>query len=354
MLALTLQLCACNPAETSEPQPPRDKGPIPYELLSDYEFFEGNQAALKPAAHLIPYSVNAPLWSDGAGKARFLVMPPGQKAVYADMDEWELPDGAIIIKSFYFPLDRRDSEGPRRHIETRLLVRDVKAKKGWTAHTYLWNDEQTDAVRVIAGQPMNIDYIDEMGKQATQFYLVPNTNQCENCHTRNDLFVPLGISTHQLNGVVSIDGQQKNQLDYFNERGVFAASLPAPATLPAFANPFGNAPLEERARAYLHANCSHCHRPGAEGGPSGLVLLAWENTPAKYGVCKGSVAAGGGTGNHEFDIVPGIPAESIMVFRMNSSDPEVKMPEIPNLLPDLQGVALISEWISSMTPAGCP
>lgn len=347
-------LGACSSAENAQPAPPRDKGSIPYELLSDYGFFEGNQADLKPSANVIPYSVNAPLWSDGAGKQRFLVLPPGEKAEMTDMDEWALPNGTIIIKSFYFPLDRRDLTGPRRHVETRLLIRDTSAKEGWTAHTYVWNDGQTDAVRMIAGQPTNIDFIDEMGNPVTQFYLVPNTNQCKNCHTRNDLYVPLGINTHQLNGMVTVNNAQKNQLDYLNERGVFGAALPDPATLPAFPNPFGAAPLEERARAYLHANCSHCHRPGAEGGPSGLVLLAWENEPAKYGVCKGSVAAGGGTGNNDYDIVPGTPGDSIMVFRMSSTDPEVKMPEIPNLLPDNQGVSLISEWIAAMAPAGCP
>lgn len=354
VMALAGLFLACNSAETSQPEPPRDKGPIPYELLSDYEFFSGQLTDLKPADNVIPYSVNAPLWSDGAGKARFIVLPPGEKAVFADMDEWALPNGTIIIKSFFFPLDRREPDGPRRHIETRLLVRDLNAKEGWTAHTYVWNEAQTDAVRIIAGQPMDIHFIDEMGKDVNQFYLVPNTNQCENCHTRNDVYVPLGISTHQLNGMVTINGQQKNQLDYFNERGVFAAAPPSPSALPAFPDPFGNAPLEERARAYLHANCSHCHRPGAEGGPSGLVLLAWESTPAKYGVCKGSVAAGSGTGNHEYDVVPGMPAESIMVFRMSSTDPEVKMPELPNLLPDTRGVDLISQWISAMAPAGCP
>jgi uncharacterized repeat protein (TIGR03806 family) len=243
-------------------------------------------------------------------------------------------------------------EGARRIIETRLLIRDEDDAEGWTAHTYVWNDEQTEARRTIAGKQITLDFTDEQGKPASQHYIVPNTNQCGNCHERDDRYELLGLVTPQVN--FELPDGQGNQLTKLAEAGVFDAALPALADMPKFPAPFGNAPLDERARSYLHANCSHCHRPGGGGGASGLVLLAWETNPAHYGVCKGSVAAGSGTGSHDHDIVPGMPEESIMPFRMSSTDPEIKMPEIPNLLPDQAGIELVTAWIAAMQPPGCP
>jgi uncharacterized repeat protein (TIGR03806 family) len=357
-LAAAIGLCAavvsgCGPHEQPI-QEVKPKGPLPYATLSEYGFFAGKLADLTPAADVVPYDVSSPLWSDGAGKARFIVLPEGQRAGFHEGEDWEFPEGTIIIKSFFFPLDRREPEGARRHIETRLLVRDSKVAEGWTAHTYLWNAEQTEASRVIAGKKVTVDSIDESGNEVSQTYLVPNTNQCKSCHTRDDVYKVLGLTTQQVNRDINVGGEVRSQIEVLAERGVFSVPPPAPAGLAAFADPFGSAPLEERARGYLHANCSHCHRPGGGGGSTGLVLVAWEEEPTKLGVCKGPVAAGSGTGTHLFDVVPGKPEDSIMIFRMSSTDPEIKMPEIPNLLPDEKGVGLISEWIQSMSPAGCP
>jgi hypothetical protein len=159
--------------------------------------------------------------------------------------------------------------------------------------------------------------------------------------------------TPQLNRDVATPDGTWNQLSWLAEQGVFRAPIAAPDSLPAFADPRGGAPLDDRARSYLHANCSHCHRPGGGGGPSGLVLLEWEKDPLKNGVCKAPVAAGPGTGGHDYDIVPGAPDESIMIFRMGSTDPETKMPELPNRIPDADGIELVRAWIAAMSPPGC-
>jgi uncharacterized repeat protein (TIGR03806 family) len=354
-LVLPALLAGCGPTAGGDPAPPPEPpASIPYDTLSAYGFFAGTLADLEPAPSVLPYDVVSPLWSDGAGKARFVLLPEGQKAEFGADETWTIPEGTIVIKSFWFPEDKRAPAGARRHVETRLLIKDSSVDEGWTAHTYVWNDEQTEAVRKIAGKQVTIEFIDENGAPATQAYLVPNTNQCGNCHARDDRYELLGLVTPQVNFDLADGGATKNQLARLAEAGVFSTPPPAPAELPAFPAPFGDAPLEARARSYLHANCSHCHRPGGGGGSSGLVLLAWETNPAKFGVCKGSVAAGSGTGSHEFDIVPGFPDESIMTFRMSSTDPEIKMPEIPNLLPDPSGVELISSWIAAMQPPGCP
>lgn len=334
----------------TEPKP--EPASIPYDTLSQYGFFPGDLASLAPAPGVVPYAVVSPLWSDGAGKSRFLVLPEGKKATFGQEELWELPDESIVIKNFFFPLDQREPAGARRILETRLLIRETDDPEGWTAHTYVWNEEQTEARRTIAGKELTVDFIDAAGQPASQHYLVPDTNQCGNCHERDDRYELLGLVTPQVN--FELPDGSGNQLARLAEAGVFDAALPALADMPALPGPFGNSSLEERARSYLHANCSHCHRPGGGGGVSGLVLLAWETNPTHYGVCKGSVAAGAGTGSHDYDIVPGMPEESIMPFRMRSTDPEIKMPEIPNLIPDQAGVALVEAWIAAMAPPGCP
>lgn len=346
--------CGSEPAkQVEEPPPPPPPASIPYETLSEYKFFTGVLSDIKPAAGVIPYEVASPLWSDGAHKQRFIVLPEGQKIKFGAEETWDFPEGTIIIKHFAFPRDQREPNGALNHVETRLLIRDTTVPEGFSAHTYVWNDEQTEAYRKVAGKHITLSFIDETGAQASQPYIIPNTNQCGNCHERNDTYQALGLVTPQVNFDFDKGGTVVNQLKALDDAGMFDAPLPELATLPALSSPTGSDPFEDRARSYLHANCSHCHRPGGGGGLSGLVLLKWETEATKNGVCKGTVAAGAGTGSLQYDVVPGKPEESIMIYRMSSTDPEIKMPEIPNLTPDKMGIELISQWIASLQLPPC-
>ena len=71
-----------------------------------------------------------------------------------------------------------------------------------------------------------------------------------------------------------------------------------------------------------------------------------------YGICKAPVAAGPATGGDSDDIVPGRPDESIIEHRMSWTVPEIMMPQIGRSVVDVQGVALISQWISGLD-GGC-
>jgi uncharacterized repeat protein (TIGR03806 family) len=296
-----------------------------------------------PAAGVVPYTVNTPLWADQAEKGRYIVLPEGGTIdVGTDREEWEFPVGTVLIKSFYFTLDQRDPDGAYRTIETRLLIKEVD---DWAAHTYVFDDEQVEATRFVAGKRVAVTFIDADGNDAEQDYLVPNTNQCGNCHERDDEVGILGPFTPQMN----VD----DQLARMEGLGMFAAPLGDISQLDKLAAMDGPEPLEVRARDYLHAQCAHCHREGGGGGRSGLSLLRWEDDATAYGVCKRPVAAGEGGGELTADIVPGAPESSILVFRMKSTDPEVKMPELPNRLPDEAGIELVSEWIAGLEPAGC-
>ena len=326
-------------------------GPLPYETLSAYRFFAEPMADLRPNAGVLPYEVASPLWTDGALKYRFFVLPPGETVGFDAEGAWEWPVGAVLIKNFVFPVSWADPAGARRIVETRLLIH--QGDGDWSAQTYVWDDAQTEATRVEAGKLIKLNLISPEGEAYSQSYLVPNTNQCGNCHEISDRFELLGPVTAQLNRAVDRGDGDVGQLAWLAEQGVFAEAPPSPETLRALINPMGEGTLEDRARSYLHANCSHCHQDGGNAHKSGLFLGAFVENPQTFGVCKTPVAAGGGSGTALYDIVPGSPDDSILIYRMSSLDPDEKMPEVGNLTLDQAGLSLIRQWIGAMDPVDC-
>jgi uncharacterized repeat protein (TIGR03806 family) len=322
---------------------------FPYRTLSEYGFFQGTLSELSPVDGVVPYQVISPLWADHAGKSRYIVLPEGERIEPVGPEDWTYPDGTVIIKTFFYSTDKSRMNETATPIETRLMI---KESDDWKGHTYIWNEGLTDAVRKVSGKRLQLSFVDEGGEPASQEYIVPNTNQCKDCHELNHLSRPLGLVSRQLDRIVERDGLAVSQLDWLNEQMIFSQPL-LPLGAGHLVDPFGDAPLAQRARAYLDSNCSHCHRDGGNGGPSGLVLLAEETLPRAFGVCKGPVAAGDGTGGFYNDILPGHPEQSIIVHRMKSTDPEIKMPEIPNRLPHQAGIELVSEWIGQMPEMSC-
>ena len=325
-------------------------GPFPYPLLSDYRLFAGDPALQDAGTGVLAYEVAAPLWSDNASKHRFIVLPPGGKAVPHATDVWELPVGTILVKSFGFRADLRAPKSAERLVETRLLIHEETTDgPEWIPHVYLWSEDQTHAERFDGGTIVQVSYTGKDGAPTTVPYVVPNTNQCIDCHALSKVARPIGITTRQLARQIARGGKTVDQLAWLASQG----ATDGVATGTGLTDPYGPGDLEARARSWLDANCSHCHREGGEGGPSGLSLMATVEDPTSYGICKSPVAAGPGTGGKLHDIVPGDPDASILVHRIQSTDPAVKMPEIPNLLTDDAGVALIRQWIAAMPPQAC-
>lgn len=315
-----------------------------HEQLSAYGFFTGALNKLQPAKGVIPYSLNTPLFSNYAEKLRFIKMPPGTKAVYNADSVFTFPLGTILIKNFYFPLDFRKPEKGRRIIETRLLA---LREEGWATYQYIWNAEQTDAVFEPIGDEVTVSYIDTRGRKITTPYLVPNQNQCKGCHAQGNRLLPIGPAARHLNGNFTYTDKTANQLQYWNEKGMI--DLPG-STVPANAV-WGDksATLADRARAYLDINCGFCHSEKGPANTSGLFLDIHNKNLTALGINKTPVAAGRGAGNLQFDIVPGQPEKSILIYRMTSTDPGIAMPEIGREQIHKEGVALISEWIKAMT-----
>jgi uncharacterized repeat protein (TIGR03806 family) len=316
------------------------------ERLSEYSFFKGKMAGLVPSEGVIGYEVNSPLFSNYSEKKRFIKIPEGLHATYDDTSVFALPVGTILIKNFYFPLDFRKPEGPRQIIETRLLVHQPK---GWEAWPYIWNAEQTEATYDPAGEKMEVTFINNNGKRKTIIHAVPNKNQCKGCHIQKEVMVPIGITARQLNRDILSEGSKKNQLSLWLDQHMISA-VPELGRVPKLAewNDVSSG-LNARARAYLDANCSHCHSKHGPANTSGLFLDVFEKDITRLGVLKTPVAAGRGASNLTFDIVPGKPDQSILVFRMKSADPGIAMPEIGREQIHDEGVALIEEWIKKQS-----
>lgn len=314
--------------------------------LSEYGFFVGKIEEQKTAEGIIPYSLNTPLFSDYAEKLRFVKIPAGQTVNYNATEVLDFPIGTTIIKTFYYPHDFRDASKGRRLMETRLLIHE---ESGWKALEYVWNDEQTDAILEVAGDTKEISYVYLDGKKRTQQYSVPNLNQCKGCHNREEKMTPIGPSVRQLNGEFAYQNGSENQLIHWQKTGILK-DMPELKDCPKLAvwNKPETGSLEERSRAWLDINCAHCHNPKGPAMTSGLNLSIDETNSTALGFGKTPVAAGRGSGNRSYDIVKGNPDQSILIYRIESTDPGVMMPEVGRKTTHKEGVALVREWIKSL------
>lgn len=297
--------------------------------LSDYAFFT-DLAKRTPNARLAGYGLETALFSDYAEKERYLYLPAGAKAGYQADKVLDLPVGTALIKTFGY---RRG--GAFKPLETRLLLHRAH---GWVAIPYVWNAAGTDADLKRAGTRIPVTFTDPSGETRSISYAVPNQNQCKDCHAMDGEIIPIGTKARYLNH----DGQLEKLL-----AGGMLDRLPRDAPRVARWND-AKAPLDDRARAYLEINCAHCHNPLGAASNSGLFLDWKQADPNALGIRKRPVAAGRGSGGREFAIAPGDADASILIYRMESTDPGIAMPELGRATVHKEGTALLREWIDSL------
>ena len=189
--------------------------------LSETGLF-GSTADHQAAPGVIPYSVNAPLWSDGAKKERFLAIPDDGQIQFTESRGWNFPDHSVMVKTF--SLNTAENPAGRRRVETRLLVRD---QGEWTGYSYQWNDEQTDAELVsAAGHARDFTVRDAAtGEAVSLTWRFPSRAECMVCHTRAANYV-LGLSALQMNRAHDYGATTENQLDVLERLGFFTTSSP--------------------------------------------------------------------------------------------------------------------------------
>ena len=226
-------------------------------------------------------------------------------------------------------------------LETRLLLLQ---ETGWSAHTYVWDENQKDAFLKVSGKTFEgIEFLYE-GKLKKVDYRVPNQNQCKECHLSDNKIMPIGPKSRNLNFEVIQHNESINQIDYWIENGLAENHIPQKVVAD-WKNKEES--LDNRARAYLDVNCGHCHMPGGSADTTGLYLTANEKDVRKLGVNKPPVAAGRASGNLMYSIVPGKPEKSILLYRMKSEDPGIMMPESGRALAHFEGIRLIESWIKN-------
>lgn len=343
---------------------------------------------------VIPYSVNAPLWSDGSHKQRFVALPESAggdgESPRIDVTKkwgWNFPDGTVLVKSFAVDMEAGKPDS-RRWVETRFLTRQ---QGEWVGYSYRWNQAQTDAELVEAAgtdQELTIRTADGTHRQVWHY---PSRTECMVCHSRAANFV-LGLSTAQLNGVHGEQGKRENQLDMFERLGVLRMPWKAEAVqylreqrkqqgdaaeeidamvaelapvgdqraprstslwplsnehYPSLVDPYDEtADLNARARSYLHANCAVCHT-NAGGGNSQINLeFDADDEAAKL--------IGAKPVHHTFGIrdallvAPGEPARSVLLHRMAMRGAG-QMPQLATSIVDQRAIKLLTAWIEQLS-----
>ena len=291
------------------------------QTLSEYGFFLSAAGQL-PAPTVTPYRLNTPLWSDGAEKLRFVYIPPGQQAKAQGEGLLDIPVGSALIKTFKLG---------GKLIETRVLLHRAD---GWVALPYVWDADQREARLTLGGK--RIELAGPEGKPLS--YAVPNKNQCKECHGVSGAVNPIGPKAYNLAPAWLAALQKSGKLD----------RVPTVAKRIPLWEDRDHADAALAARGYLDVNCAHCHNPGGAASNSGLYLGWLESDPIKLGIGKRPVAAGRGSGNLEFDVVPGDAAHSILYYRMASLEGGVAMPELGRTALDPAGMAAVQKWIGEM------
>ena len=308
---------------------PTNQPPVP-DLLSDTGCVSSADPS-QPASGLIPYTVQAPFWSDGAVKERWLAIPDGTTiGVDANTGDFQFPNGTVLMKHF-----RLGSE----LVETRLFMRHPDGV--WAGYTYEWNGQGSDANLVQGGRTVNV---------SGQDWIFPSEAECLACHTQVAGF-SLGPEVGQLNSdlMYPINARTANQLLTLDAVAIFSAPLGDPGSLPTLPDPSDDSlPLDARARAYLESNCAGCHQPG---GPTPTSLdLRFETLLADMNACDALPQTGDLGINNARIIAPGEPDLSVLAERMSLRDSN-GMPPVSSNLVDSAGVTLIRDWISSLS--GC-
>jgi uncharacterized repeat protein (TIGR03806 family) len=280
-----------------------------------------------PASGLIPYAPIAPFWSDNALKSRFLAVPDGQQISINSTNDFDFPVGSVLVKNFQLN---------GKLIETRLFMHHNDGT--WAGYTYEWNAQQTDATRVIGGKNVTI---------GSQQWHYPSESQCLRCHTAA-AGRTLGLEVSQQNSLIAYPatGRTANQLTTLDHIGMLSPALSQPVEdLPTMPNPYGTAgTLEQRARAYLHTNCSQCHRPG--GGTPATMDLRYTTPLASTNACEVAPQDSLGISNARL-IAVGAAARSLIAVRPSRTD-STSMPPFQPRVVDAPGVALLTSWINGL------
>lgn len=320
---------------------------VPYPVLSTYHFFEGDMADLQPAQGVLPYEVITPLFSDHAKKSRFVWMMPGVKASYVnDHTALDFPNGTVLIKNFYY--DHVQPTDTRRILETRLLIRKNDA---WVFADYIWNADQTEATLDPMGSHAPLQWRDDAGMLRTVDYHIPSAAECVTCHKSFNVTTAIGPKPQNIHSIYPYADGPMDQMAKWVQMGYLDSGYPDDIeTTVKWDDPTQD--LSKRVRSYIDANCAHCHAEGGYCDYRPMRFAYFETVePAHLGICVEPDEDLGPTFTHI--IRAGSTERSVLYYRISSTDQSVRMPLFGRTLVHDEGVQLIGEWITGLTPP-CP
>jgi len=320
--------------------PDTASGNIPT-LLSQTGAF-ASVRTLEPAKTLLPYDLVLAFWSDGAVKTRSVAIPDA-KVAFSPNDDWKFPPGTVFVKTFELPTDAAHPRVKQR-LETRLLVIDRNGAPYGV--TYKWRPDLSDADLVPAeGAHEDITIRDAKGTHVQSWYYPSRADclQCHNAHTSGTL----GPKARQMNRDLRYpDGTAENQLHRWSRLGLFDTALNEHdiESLPTLARSDDTTrSVEDRARSWLDANCSQCHRPGATVAN---FDARYETPLAQQNLVDGAVLIDQNVDRARV-ISPHDPWRSVALMRVNTNS-DIRMPPVARNTIDTQGAALLRTWIESL------
>ncbi len=297
---------------------------------------------LTPSPTITPYTLMAPLWSDGADKGRWLSLATGTTLTFTPDGPWIFPENALLLKAF-------GTAGPTPRdlglIELRAMLRWAGR---WHFATWRWDADLADGVLVPVAGAYGPATVAVDGEPTEVSWWYPSLVGCETCH-RNLADQVLGPRTAQLSKDVRGNGQIADQLVALTAAGLLTGVPEARDDLFLLPDPYGDAPADDRARAWLHAQCAHCHQPGGFVSPEVLHDLRFATPLSDAHLCR--EPKHGSYGERDAVVVePGDPDASLLVQRLEVEG-VYRMPP-GTLVGDREGIALVRAWIEGMD--GCP
>ena len=314
---------------------------VPYQTLSEYNFFKDTMSDLDPVYGVLPYKIISGLFIDYAQAKTFLWMPSNVEANYVnDYSVFDFPEGTVLITTHYF--ENVLPEQNTKMIETRLLI---KKEGEWIMANYVWNEEQSEATFTTDGSFVSIDWVDDNETKSVN-YKIPSYAECFTCHNKYEVILPIGPKPQNLNHSILFDDGEQNQLSKWADFGYLNNNYPSNIVSTV---DWGDSsqPLGLRARSYLDINCAHCHSDRGYCEYRSM-RFAFNKTSdlSNMGIC---VEPDTQINNEiPYIISPGNADASVMLFRVSATLEEYRMPIIGRTLQHQEGVRLLEEWINSL------
>lgn len=304
---------------------------LPVDLACTGLFAEGSSTKLADGVQ--SFAPAYPLWSDNAGKARWVSLPRGQKIDSSDQSHWRFPLNTKFWKQF-------DANGAR--VETRLFQK-VRADR-WVSATYVWDESGTHATREDGGRDLMRNGVS---------YRVPAKSLCDDCHDGNPESV-LGFEAVSL-GLPGAD-QTGLTLKKLVDQNLLTHP-PARTQLTIGDDGTGKA---ADVLGWLHVNCGvSCHNEtvNAEAEVTGLrmkldpaLLDGRASNNFQTFTLLINTPAVTNQWNKQKRVVPGMPDKSLLyklITTRTGMDGNKQMPPLATRKVDDKNAAKVRDWITA-------